>query len=1607
MKKKIIKKILSALMIAMLISTDFFALGSNIISYATEIQSDKSATNNKNIKFFTYFKDEKGEKVETLKTSIKKEDLRLYAEITVKNEGYLNDTTLELQDSNFKIKNNILSNSIASIEGNKVKLKQINAGETATIELAIEPAIGDTLTSDMLLKSSDLKLMGTYMETSYKGLKIDATKQVNLDLQADQNTSAELTTDIITNKIFSINNENKRIVQVLIKSRLSDNQYPIKQTTINVDVPILSEKQPEKVDVISLGTMATNGKTSLSAKDWNNKDGKVEIILKNEDSTIKWNKDSFDELVVTFVYDESVDANKLELNANSEIIVHNSGTKYTAKYMKGIENQEPNGIITTQSKISSPGIYKGQIASNTDAQYNTTTTLRIANSQIPEKITIKEVPDVLISENSELPVNTKYISTKINKAKMLEILGQDGNIEIKNGTSTVLVNQNSETDANGDIIINYQNSSSELLITTSNPNATGVLEIVHTKAIAENTYTMPQLNAIKTLKTKNTITGTASVDKQEQTVVENSSESEIGVKNTVSKAEFTVNREALSTMTANKDVVLGVKLITDGVQYDLYKNPTIRIQLPSSVETVDINGVKPLYADEFTVNSTYDNTKKVIEITLKGEQTAHPETEATQLYLQLDLDITLSKLAPSKKDKMVMTYTNENATQYDNGAVENGSIEKEIEISAPSGMITMHNSKTYNVAGIKGINEEKQLVQISNSDAGKEVNFDIALVNNIGEDAKNVRIFGKLPTKGNTITGEETANTLDTILKSITAQDATIYYSENANATTDIENTSNGWTTNAISNAKVFLIKLNELKAESNYTATYNIQLPSPIQKDAISYAEYEVTYDTNSDKNVTTKSIAIGFATPTEIKLETNISAQVGKDAINSGDTVKAGEVIKYTMTAKNNGAQKLENIELKSNIPTGTVYVTPEENYQHSGTSYYTEHPDMTEVKATIPSLAVGETYTTTYEVRVKSDLTSETQISNKAIATCNDTNIESSELVTKVVSSNIRVTIKNIVEEGNEIVSGGTMEYMVIVENLSSQDVTNLQLQLISENFKMTCLSSGFDMYLIDDEIPEVVNIDKIAANGNTWFKLEGDTTENSDKVSAMAVVKDSSGNAYRSNMLGNILEKVDAKISLTSPQDKAYVKEGDIIEYNIEAENTGNIEEVIEIVDNVSEYLEIQAIYLNGQLVLQSTETAKSDTYAEEIVNNLSYKVNVAVGNKAMLKIVARVKNATENIDAKTITNKAEARLYEMTKATSEEVTHILKITSENIKNVINGKAWLDENRNGAKDADEKILGGIKVRLYDVSTNDYLKGENGEIIETITNENGEYAFTKIPNGQYIVLFEYDTNEYEPTYYMKDGVDDSINSKVVLKNISINGEDKMYAVTDTINLEDNISNINIGLKEKLIFDLQLDKYISRISVQNSKGTKTYDYNDSTFEKIEIHRKQFVGSVVVLEYTIKVKNNGEIVGYANNIIDYLSNGLIFNSELNPDWYLSGNELYTKKLANEPINPGEEKEVKLVLTKTMTNENAGVVNNRAEIAEDYNEYGNSDINSTPNNNISGENDMGAADVIIGVSTGGSMVVYIVLVMINTILIAIAIRLMIKNKIIRIKKERR
>ena len=112
-------------------------------------------------------------------------------------------------------------------------------------------------------------------------------------------------------------------------------------------------------------------------------------------------------------------------------------------------------------------------------------------------------------------------------------------------------------------------------------------------------------------------------------------------------------------------------------------------------------------------------------------------------------------------------------------------------------------------------------------------------------------------------------------------------------------------------------------------------------------------------------------------------------------------------------------------------------------------------------------------------------------------------------------------------------------------------------------------------------------------------------------------------------------------------------------------------------------------------------------------------------------------------------------------------------------------------------------------------------------------------------------------------------------------------------------------------------------------------------------------------------------------NIVDYMPQTLNFNSSMNSDWYMSGNSLYNKSLANTKIEPGETKEVTLVLTKTMTDSNTGLVNNKAEIIDSSNELG-----------IQGKTSQkGSANVIISVSTG-ALANYVATTVITLIVLA-------------------
>ncbi len=176
---------------------------------------------------------------------------------------------------------------------------------------------------------------------------------------------------------------------------------------------------------------------------------------------------------------------------------------------------------------------------------------------------------------------------------------------------------------------------------------------------------------------------------------------------------------------------------------------------------------------------------------------------------------------------------------------------------------------------------------------------------------------------------------------------------------------------------------------------------------------------------------------------------------------------------------------------------------------------------------------------------------------------------------------------------------------------------------------------------------------------------------------------------------------------------------------------------------------------------------------------------------------------------------------------------------------------------------------------------------------------------------------------------------------------------------------------------FDLALRKWVTHaIIVEDGKenviqtGHKAEDDPEQVV-KVELNRKKLSSLTVKFKYSIRVTNEGDIAGYAKEITDYIPEGLKFVAEDNPDWKDEGNNVIsTRKLENKLLQPGESAEVTVILTWINGKDNLGLKVNTAEISEDYNDRDVPDRDSTPDNQIPGEDDIDDAPVLISITTG-------------------------------------
>lgn len=337
----------------------------------------------------------------------------------------------------------------------------------------------------------------------------------------------------------------------------------------------------------------------------------------------------------------------------------------------------------------------------------------------------------------------------------------------------------------------------------------------------------------------------------------------------------------------------------------------------------------------------------------------------------------------------------------------------------------------------------------------------------------------------------------------------------------------------------------------------------------------------------------------------------------------------------------------------------------------------------------------------------------------------------------------------------------------------------------------------------------------------------------------------------------------------------------------------------------------------------------------------------------------------NNDETNNTNKDEDNNENVNNETTNEDTE--NKVEEKQKYSISGKIWIDENRDGRRDDNEEKVGYQTVELY----------SNGKLIKKKqTDGNGVYIFTDVEEGNYNLLFSYDSNNYLVTTYQKNGVEDNLNSDAIVDNAG-------KAITNTFEVKDfNIENLDLGLIKREKFNMAVEKYITKSAVIIDGKEKVTEYDELKLGKIEIKAKDLNKSTVKLTYKINITNIGEVPGTIENVIDYLAKDMVFDEDLNKGWYLTEDgKVYNDTLKDTSIEPGEMKSLEIVLEKKMTEDNTGVISNKVEITKLKNKEGAEESNVKDN--------IDTQEMIITVKTGETfkLVAFITIIIVGAVLV--------------------
>lgn len=1586
--KQWIVKITSIAILFLIINNYIFP----IISSATNMTAEtkEKDNNNENVQLDAKINGEHNAKIEIKDTA--------NLEITIKNneQGYIKSIAIDTQECNFDFENTNIEelngrqeddndentehdkkikkiNPLKSINENKIELNEILKNELSNVKIPVKFKETEKLNKELFDKESKIKMTATLVDDRGKNKEIK--KEVPIKLIWENKSEGYIKQKLTRNIKYQ---QDKTILGFQIEEGLSEDANPVINKEIAIDIPKIGNQNPTKVIVLNNNDIK-----------YESKDEKLLIYKAINEENIAWNtKDTFE---IIYLYNTQSNEKEIVTTAESKDTLI-TGTIVESKEESGRFDisKESGYIIDVQTK-ENQALNKGYMFTNInkkegklETDYKATYEINIGYADLIDKLEIKEAKnEFLDSQDNVLKDAENNITNKkvtVNKDEIIGVLGENGTITVRDSN-------------NADIgVLNKDNTSlevntSSLQFETSKLNKEGILKIEINKVINTNIdYSKEELQLFDKLESGikvNQFNGENLISTLNQ-------ENLILLENPSSQSEVIINKDKWSTVVDNDDIILNIVLKANDIKTALYENSEASITLPNEVNQIDISSVNKLYDDELKIENMRIEDNKIY-FNLNGTQTQYVNSDSEKgISIRIAMDIRIDNYATSVKEAIRFECINQSIGDKTVSEIP-------IEIIAPSGII-LSNKIEIDDKSSTTFQDPVNDVLIDSAASEKEMIVSGTIINNLGYDTNNVCVIGRIPFEGNrTVNNQDLESNMNTLFASEVfvegIEDTTISYSENGNETIE----GDSWTSSINQSSKTFKINSNGVfKDKSTIKFIYKVRIPENIGYEKKGKTTYGVYYHNGSiegrNSNLT-EAIPIGITTgkEPEIKLDVSVIDTNEGYTIDDNGIVKEGEYVTIKAKIKNAGTIDANNVKVQLELPNGIVFVKYIPSSDSNPMARYIQDFSSKEMIEEVGMLKAGEEKDIEFPVKTSqmlSPIENNKEASKLQSLLKVNADILPEEIQKSYTLNNTEGTLnlKLASSIGNEKSNVGLFNYTIQIENANLKEKSNVVIKVkLPKGIEFVEMNNKYETKYDKKTKELTIYCDTVKAVPNIIsFKAKLlDDIENRLVTQATATFIGSATEVKSNEVIFETEKTTDIIQANQSTNISNSVLDTDNLEFYIEVKNNSSERKMLQFSDTVPNVLKVNnyILEIDGQVVDQAKTNYIVSPFELDAGKTAKIKIDTmplkqTKGKKYTIENSPLISMNDTGIKVNTISidiNGTQPELYQLEdqqekKGKTKEEKEEEKLQKSDIiyregTNRISGIAWIDENKNGKIDIGEKRIENQEITIYDLSSNSIVKDEQDNMIKVRTNQNGEYIFTNIKPGKYYLLSTFNSRECEPTKYKVQELGEEENSDFTIAKY----DEKEVLSTDTIDITTQSAyNVNLGLSYKDIFDLKLEQEISKIIITDTKNrVKEYKYDKySEKRKVEINPKEVKEALI--EYTIRVKNEGNQPGYAKTIVDYLPTGMKFNSEINPDWYLKNDgNVYNSTLIDTEIEPGETKELKLVAIKQLNENTLGNIRNTAELYTTYNQKGLKTIDAKAGNKVDGEKDMDSTDAII------------------------------------------